>query len=75
VAKKKPQDPDYIRGWRDAAKRLAEPYPEEIFTPLSDDELSAAVDAVTLKVRAGSDRLHASWARHWSKLLLEESEP
>lgn len=46
-----------IRQWADA-------YPEDIFTPLSDEELKAVVAAAEKAVPHGSSRLHAGWARH-----------
>jgi hypothetical protein len=46
-----------IRQWCDA-------YPVEVFTPLTDKEVEAAVVAANGAVRHGSVRLHASWARH-----------
>lgn len=47
-----------VRLWCDA-------YPEDIFTPLTKEETAAAVAAIRGAIGdAGSDRLHASWARH-----------
>lgn len=44
---------------------LAAPYPPDIFTPLSQDELRICVAALTAcNVRNASARLHARWARH-----------
>jgi hypothetical protein len=58
------------------ANELSSPYKESIFTPLSDDELMRCVDVLTNSgVRAASDRLHASWARHWSKVLRSRALP
>lgn len=54
----------------DVADELGKPYPEDIFKPLTDDELMRIVDKLTtIGVPAASDRLHASWARHWSGAL------
>lgn len=47
---------------RDAIREQKRAY--DIFTPLTDDEVKRAVDAVVLTVGPwGSDRLHAQWAR------------
>jgi len=44
---------------------LLDPYPEDVFTPLSDAELGRCVAALrNCGVPAASDRLHAGWARH-----------
>lgn len=44
---------------------LADPYPPDVFTPLTPDEVRTCVEALTAcSVRNASDRLHASWARH-----------
>lgn len=42
-------------------------YPEDVFTPLSEDELDSLVDVIHSVVRNGSDRLHADWARRLAK--------
>lgn len=52
-----------------AADKLAEPYPESVFTPLSDEEIKAAVTAMNEAVPNASDRMHAGWARHWADVL------
>jgi|SRR5215472_5632224 len=53
---------------------IARPYPEDIFTPLTDNELERCVNALTISsgVRAASDRLHASWARYLVKTRRDE---
>ena len=59
-----------------AARELIAPYDPEVFTPLSHEELVAIVDAITNHsgVKAASDRLHASWARHWAAALAAQPE-
>jgi len=49
-------------------------YPEGVFTPLTEDELLTAIDALSTSVRNGSDRLHADWARHLAKVARENYE-
>ena len=46
-----------IRQWCDA-------YPVEVFTPMTEGEITEAVAAADAAVRHGGTRLHASWARH-----------
>lgn len=47
-----------VRQWCDA-------YPEDIFTPPTKEETRKAVAAIRKAIgNAGSDRMHASWARH-----------
>lgn len=64
----------YRQGFVAAAEMLAEPYPVDIFTPMDEDEVKAAVAAMNEAVTHASERLHAEWARHWSKMLLAEAE-
>lgn len=63
----------YERGFRDgiatSAEKVAEPYPEEVFTPMSKDEVKAAVAAMNEVVPHASERMHAAWARHIAKWL------
>lgn len=56
-------------GYLLAAHDLAEPYPPEVFTPMTDDEIRAAVAAMNAAVPHASERMHAAWARHWSDVL------
>jgi hypothetical protein len=56
-------------GYLLAAHDLAEPYPAEVFTPMTDDEIRAAVAAMNEAVPHASERMHAAWARHWSDVL------
>lgn len=69
----------YRCGWLEAAESLAEPYPKDLFTEISDEELArvrAALDE-HCDVRFPMERMHASWARHWSQVLrrqIEEAE-
>lgn len=56
---------------RDAAREalhrindLAGAYPEDAFTPLTDDEVATIASAMSAAVSNGSDRMHASWGRH-----------
>lgn len=58
---------------RAVADSLSDPYPEEVFTPLSREEIQACVRAMEEHsgVQAPSDRLHAGWARHWSSIIRE----
>jgi hypothetical protein len=44
--------------------RIAEPYPVEVFSPLSDDERKQALGALHALGFHASERLHADWARH-----------
>lgn len=62
-------DDAYVLGFKDAAEKLAEPYPEGIFMPLTDSELKAAVAAMNEAVPHASERMHAAWARHWADVL------
>jgi len=64
---------DRRAGWLAAADTLSEPYPEDIFTPLSDEETRAAVAAMDGAVRHASERMHAAWARHWAEVLRKEA--
>ncbi len=59
----------YVQGWLDAADTLEEPYPESVFTPMTPEEVNAAVVAMNEAVPHASDRLHAAWARHWADVL------
>lgn len=44
---------------------LMDPYPADIFTELTPEEVKICVAALQASgVRNASDRLHASWARH-----------
>jgi NAD(P)H-hydrate repair Nnr-like enzyme with NAD(P)H-hydrate epimerase domain len=44
---------------------LLDPYPEDIFTPLTDEEIKTLVDAmIGTGIPNPSDRLHAQWSRH-----------
>lgn len=44
---------------------LADPYPADVFSELSDDEMKVIQEWLQkCPVRHASDRLHASWARH-----------
>jgi len=55
------------------SEELNKAYPEELFTPLSDGEMETIRTALQGSgVRAASDRLHASWARHWGSLLARD---
>lgn len=49
-----------IQQWCDA-------YPVDTFTPMTEDETEAAVKAAGEAAPSGSERLHASWARHLLK--------
>lgn len=52
---------------RSAVDRIgdwAAAYPEDVFAPLSDDEVRAVAAAMEAAVSNGSSRMHASWARH-----------
>lgn len=68
----------YERGFRDgiatSAEKIAEPYPEDIFTPMTDDEVALAVAAMNEVVPHASERMHARWARHLSLYLHDASE-
>jgi hypothetical protein len=59
--------------------RIVEPYPEEVFTPLSPDERATALNALHALDFYASERLHAEWARHLVKVaharLREEGIP
>ena len=56
-------------------QNIARPYPEGVFTPLSDQEVEQAVAAIQSAIgRTGSDRLHAQWARHLSKVRIDDLE-
>lgn len=59
--------------------RIVEPYPESVFTPLSDDERATALNALHALGFYASERLHAEWARHLVKVahgrLMEEGIP
>ena len=63
----------YASGYLDAANEIAEPYPPDLamFAPLTDDQIKAAVAAMGGDI---SGRLHAHWARHWSKVLRRRAE-
>lgn len=47
-------------------------YPEDVFTPLTDEEMRNAIDALVAAVSNGSDRLHAAWARYLARAAREE---
>jgi len=59
--------------------RIVEPYPEQVFTPLSPEERATALNALHALGFHASERLHAEWARHLVKVaharLLEEGIP
>jgi hypothetical protein len=57
------------RGYLQAADDIAEPYPPEVFTPMTDDEIKVAVAAMNEAVPHASERMHAAWARHWADVL------
>ena len=46
-----------IREWCDA-------YPIDIFTPPTEGEVKASVDAMKATNCASSEQMHSSWARH-----------
>lgn len=56
-------------GWMQAAAALEEPYPEDVFTPLTDEQVREIVAAMNEAVPFASERMHASWARHWARSL------
>ena len=60
---------DFERGWRAAAEALREPYPPEVFPPLSPDEVHSIVSAMNAHFPYASERMHAMWARHWADVL------
>lgn len=60
----------FQRGYLAAADDLAAPYPVDVFTPMSAEEISAAVDAMGEIV---SQRLHSHWARHLAEVLRRRS--
>ena len=51
------------------AREIERPYSEDIFTPLTENEVKLACEAANNAVQDGSDRLHAQWARHWVEIL------
>lgn len=56
--------------YRPLSVELNEAYPASLFSPLSKGEMETIKAALLgCGVRAASDRLHASWARHWAGLL------
>lgn len=57
--------------WRAAVQTWADAYPPDVFPPLTDDETRAAV-ALVYQSGISSERLHASWARHIAKCILED---
>lgn len=64
-------DAGALSGWLAAAGELEAPYPEEVFTAMSDEEVERAVAAMNAAVPYASERMHAGWARHWAKCLRE----
>ena len=56
-------------GWMQAANALEEPYPEDVFTPMTTAEVLDVVKAMNEAVPHASERMHASWARHWARSL------
>jgi len=63
---------DYTDGWLDAAGTIEEPYPPEVFTPMTSEETKRAVAAMNAAVPHASERMHAAWARHWAEILRKE---
>jgi len=54
---------------------LSDPYPPDVFTPLSEEELHACVAALQASgVRHAPDRLHASWARHLHEVAVHYAQ-
>lgn len=56
-----------------AAAWLEEPYPEDVFTPMTTAEVLDAVKAMNEVVPHASERMHAAWARHWAGVLREQA--
>lgn len=78
VSQPKESSAAYHQGFLAAADKLEEPYPADVFTPMSADEVSAAVKAMNEAVPHASERMHAGWARHWAdvlRLYAREIEP
>lgn len=61
-------------GWLGAAAALEEPYPEEVFTAMTQDEVRLAVAAMNAAVPYASERMHAAWARHWAEVLRKDPD-
>jgi hypothetical protein len=57
-----------------AAAWLEEPYPAEVFTPMTDEEIKAAVAAMNEAVPHASERMHAAWSRHWAGVLRKQAK-
>ena len=54
---------------------LEAPYPEDVFTPLTAEEMSGIAGSLKASgVQAASARLHAEWVRHWADVLRREIE-
>jgi hypothetical protein len=60
---------EFRDGWLSAADEIERPYMEEVFTPMSEEEVKAAVAAMNAVVPYASERMHAAWARHWADVL------
>jgi len=60
---------DFREGWLAAAEYLEQPYPADVFTPLSAEQKAVAVNALHALGFYASERLHAEWARHWAEGL------
>ena len=74
AAKDRAYDEHRFDGVHLAAAWLEEPYPEDVFTPMTDEEVRTAVKAMNDAVPFASERLHASWARHWAGVLREQAK-
>ena len=60
---------------RAMVEALRAPYPEDVFTPLSQADVRLAVVAIqSVLGHAGSDRLHARWARDLAAILADDAD-
>jgi len=70
--------PTWRGAFETAADRLEEPYPPDVFRPLSPAESEAIVNAMNAVDPNASARFLADWTRHCAKrlrgLALEEAE-
>lgn len=59
------------RGAEKAARWIEEPYPEDVFPPLTKE--MQWISTTLLQLGPGLlDRLHAAWARHWAGVIREK---